>query len=280
MKAFRKAPLLAAAVAAIVLPAGVWAQDFSDSRFREGRDAYRARRFEDAIGLFRVAGFGFLDRPARLCETLVYLALAADAAGRQRESQTFLARLADAERLAPACAEADIDRATRSEFESRFRRRAPRVDSVAATSGASEPAPAFSGSGSSPPPPAESAAQPPPRTDRTAPAGTERLSAAESASAAPPASDPPEAATPARLRTAVHAVYPSVARAARIGGIVVLRVLVSERGEPLQVEVVQGVRPDLNSAAITAIKNCVFEPARVNGREVRASTTVSVSFRP
>ncbi|MDQ6891328.1 MAG: TonB family protein [Acidobacteriota bacterium] len=267
MRDFRKtALLLAAAFAAVLLASRSAAQDFSDVRMREGEAAYRARRFADAASFFRVAAFGYLDRPPMLCQALVRLALASDAAGRPADVKAAIDRLADAQRRAPACAEAEIDSLTRSDFETRFHRRWQGGEIVPAAAEAS-PTPAS-------PSPAADASAPHPRPTRPARRATPE----------PPVQTASSETTVqeggARLKTVVHPVYPRAALQAHVGGVVILRVLVSEEGIPVQVEIVQGIRPDLNAAAVTAIKRCVFEPPRVAGSPVRSSTTVSVPFQP
>jgi TonB family protein len=219
--------------AAVASPAA--AQDFSEIRLRLGRDAYRAHRPADAIDPLRVAAFGLLDRPAQLCEALVFLALAQETSARHTEAQASLERLSDVERRLPACAEADVDSATRSEFESRFHRRL-------------------------------FAAVPPTAGPRSA--------------ALKPATPSEDGATPARVRRSVLPVYPRAAREARVGGTVVARVLVSETGRPLQVEVIRGVRPDLADAAVASIQKWTFDPARRGGREIQSWVTVEIPFRP
>ena len=211
------------------------AQDFSETRLRQGRDAYRARRPADAIDPLRVAAFGLLDRPAQLCEALVLLALSQETVTRHADAQASLERLSEVERRLPACAEADVDSATRLEFETRFHRRL------------FAPVPPTAGPGSA---------------------------------AGKPAASGEDGVTPARVRKSVPPVYPTGAREARAGGTVVARVLVSETGRPLQVEVVRGVRPDLADAAVASIQKWTFDPARRNGREVRSWTTVEVPFPP
>jgi TonB family protein len=269
MRDFRKtALLLAAAFAAILLAARASAQDFSDVRMREGEAAYRARRFAEAASFFKVAAFGYLDRPPMLCQALVRLALASDAAGRPADVKAAIDRLADAQRRAPSCAEAEIDALTRSDFETRFHRRWQGGEIIPAPAAAeAAPAPASSS-------PAADASAPRPRPTRPARRATPEPPVQASSS------DATVEDGGARLKTIVHPVYPRAALQAHVGGVVILRVLVSEEGTPLQVEIVQGVRPDLNAAAVTAIKRCVFEPARVAGRPVRSSTTVSVPFQP
>lgn len=73
-------------------------------------------------------------------------------------------------------------------------------------------------------------------------------------------------------------VYPEKALRERVRGLVILRVLVSETGEPLEVEVVSGARQDLTDAAIAAAKQWKFEPARKDGRAVRSHATVRFQF--
>jgi TonB family protein len=177
-------------------------------------------------------------------------------------------RLAEVHRRAASCDEAQIDGATRAEFEARFHRRFPVGEPLVAGGGA------------------------PPLTPAAAPSAAGELVTRESPPPvrrvpARPAVETPVSATTAtadgagaRLKTIVHPIYPRAALQARVGGVVILRVIVSEEGEPVQVDVVQGVRPDLNAAAVSAIKRCLFEPGRVDGRPVRSSTTVSVPFQP
>lgn len=73
-------------------------------------------------------------------------------------------------------------------------------------------------------------------------------------------------------------VYPEKALRERVRGLVILRVLVSETGEPLEVEVVSGARRDLTDAAIAAAKQWKFEPARKDGSAVRSRATVRFQF--
>jgi TonB family protein len=246
------------------------AQDFSEMRLREGEAAYRAKRYDAAAASFRLAAFGLLDRPPMLCQALVRLALASDAAGRAADAKWATDRLTEVQRRAPSCGEAELDAATRSDFEARFHRRWPpgAASMAAAAPAAAPPAPASE---------VVTRESPAVRAPRPASSAASRPAVEAPLSAS---TDGSGADTAARLKTVVHPIYPRAALQARIGGVVILRVLVSEEGQPIQVEVVQSVRPDLNAAAVAAIKRCVFEPGRANGRPVRSSTTVSVPFQP
>ena len=73
-------------------------------------------------------------------------------------------------------------------------------------------------------------------------------------------------------------VYPAKALKDRVRGVVVLRVLVSQNGEPLEVKVEREARQDLTDAAVAAVKQWKFEPARKDGYRVRAYTRVRIPF--
>ena len=89
-----------------------------------------------------------------------------------------------------------------------------------------------------------------------------------------------EVDTAPRIATIVKPGYPPLALKARIGGIVVLRVLVSERGVPLQVDVVRGARAGLTESATQAVKRWTFTPALEAGVPVRTWITVPIPFEP
>jgi len=89
-----------------------------------------------------------------------------------------------------------------------------------------------------------------------------------------------EIETPPRILTIVKPPYPRIALQARIGGIVVLRVLVSETGIPIEIEVAKGVRAGVTEAAVAAVRKWTFEPARRNGVAVQAWTTIPIPFQP
>ena len=60
----------------------------------------------------------------------------------------------------------------------------------------------------------------------------------------------------------------------------ILRVLVSETGLPLDVEVIKGAGGGLTEAAVEAVKRWKFEPGRRNGTAVRTWTTIPIPFEP
>ncbi len=97
----------------------------------------------------------------------------------------------------------------------------------------------------------------------------------------PPTATPePVRETPPAMLKVVKPVYPPMALQAHIGGIVILRVLVSETGQPLEIEVVRGGKAGLTEAAIAAVRKWTFTPGRRGDTPVRAWTTVPIPFEP
>ena len=72
-------------------------------------------------------------------------------------------------------------------------------------------------------------------------------------------------------------VYPDMARMAEIEGVVLVQVGVDETGDVVEAEVVQGV-PGLNEAAVDAVMQWKFRPARRAGHPVRVRIVVPVRF--
>jgi protein TonB len=128
----------------------------------------------------------------------------------------------------------------------------------------------------------EEAAQPtpspPPRAEPTA-APTAAPTAVAETRVAPPETLG-ELETPPKILRVVKPTYPQLALRARIRGIVLLRVLVSETGTPEQIEVLKGVGGGLTEAATSAVRRWTFEPARRNGQPVKSWTTVPIPFEP
>ncbi len=86
--------------------------------------------------------------------------------------------------------------------------------------------------------------------------------------------------TPPLILKVVKPVYPPVALQARMGGLVILRVLVSEAGQPLEVDVLRAAPGGLTEAAIAAVRKWTFTPATKGDEPVRAWTTVPIPFEP
>jgi len=89
-----------------------------------------------------------------------------------------------------------------------------------------------------------------------------------------------EVDTPPKIATVVKPTYPPLALKARIGGIVVLRVLVSEKGLPLDVQVARKAPAGLDDAAVAAVRRWTFTPPLEGGVPVRTWMTVPIPFEP
>jgi len=73
--------------------------------------------------------------------------------------------------------------------------------------------------------------------------------------------------------------YPKAAREAGIQGVVILDVIIDERGGVERVSVLKTLSIGLDEAAVRAVKGWKFRPATLQGRPVRVQQTLSVNFR-
>jgi protein TonB len=104
----------------------------------------------------------------------------------------------------------------------------------------------------------------------------------------------PEIATPAapvptppiRLHSGIQApekiadktpVYPPIATAARVQGIVILEATIDEQGQVADLKVLRSV-PMLDAAAMDAVKQWRYSPALLNGMPIPVIVTVTVRF--
>jgi TonB family protein len=256
------------------------AQDFYEIRLHAGEDNLRANRALAAAIQLRIAAFGLLDRPVLLSEALACLALAQERAGHAPEADAALIRFADVERRFAPYEKSALSPDLKAEFESLARRRLPAstLASLPAFSGGS---PRREASAATPKPPRSIAPTPRARANTAAVPPTPAPERARPVQSADGGNfEPEDVDTPPRIKKSTRASYPSAALDAGVGGNVLLRVLVSENGVPLEVEVIRGIRPDLTQAAIEAVKDWMFEPARRGGRKVRSWTPVSIPFNP
>lgn len=102
---------------------------------------------------------------------------------------------------------------------------------------------------------------------------------------APPPPPPPPAG-PVRLHSGIEApqkiadkapVYPAIATAARIEGIVILEATIDEAGQVVDLKVLRSV-PMLDAAALDAVKQWRYRPAHLNGMPIPVIVTVTVRF--
>lgn len=81
---------------------------------------------------------------------------------------------------------------------------------------------------------------------------------------------------PRKLRDVLPA-YPAAARAAGVHGVVILEVTISEHGMVTAARVLRSV-PGLDQAALDAVTQWTFAPARLNGQAIPVVMTVTVNF--
>jgi TonB family protein len=86
-----------------------------------------------------------------------------------------------------------------------------------------------------------------------------------------------ELVPPPRLIKSVDAVYPELARQAKVEGIVDLDIRTDTTGRVRDVRVLRSV-PLLDQAAVDAVRQWVFEPVNVEGAAVDAIITVGIGF--
>jgi protein TonB len=76
----------------------------------------------------------------------------------------------------------------------------------------------------------------------------------------------------------VAPIYPPLARAAGVEGIVILEAVIAEDGSVRDVRVLRSV-PLLDAAATEAVRQWRFSPTLLNGEPVPIVMTVTVAFR-
>jgi TonB family protein len=153
--------------------------------------------------------------------------------------------------------------------------RGPAAESAPAAPVPAEPTAAPAPTPAPAAPVVEAAARPEPTALPTAPLPTPRPPTRAGALVALDEVD-----TPPKIAHVVKPGYPPLALQARIGGIVILRVLVSEKGTPDEVEVLRGGRAGLTEAAVRAVRSWTFEPAVKDGVAVKTWISVPIPFEP
>jgi protein TonB len=91
-----------------------------------------------------------------------------------------------------------------------------------------------------------------------------------------PDADSPQA-TPATKVKHVIPVYPPAAREAKISGIVILEVEIGVEGFVQEARVVRSI-PELDDAALEAVKQWEYTPRRVDGEPMPVKMTVTIQF--
>lgn len=118
MKKTLKPTLLCLALCFLFAPGWASADDsFYETRFASGKQAYVEKRMPDAVTDLRIAAFGFLERPALLSETLVWLTLAETASARPERVRWALTRFLEVETKFHPYRQLALDAPSRTAFE-------------------------------------------------------------------------------------------------------------------------------------------------------------------
>lgn len=83
---------------------------------------------------------------------------------------------------------------------------------------------------------------------------------------------------PVKVRD-VKPEYTELARAARIQGVVILRTLIDDEGNVVDIEILKELPMGLSEAAVDAVKQWKFEPATLGGEPVPVNHNVTVNFK-
>ena len=76
-----------------------------------------------------------------------------------------------------------------------------------------------------------------------------------------------------------EAEFSDEARRKRIEGIVVVTMIVNEKGLPTDIKLVKSVGYGLDESALEAVGEYRFEPATLNGKPIAVRVTVEVNFQ-
>ncbi|MDE1175539.1 MAG: TonB family protein [Edaphobacter sp.] len=80
------------------------------------------------------------------------------------------------------------------------------------------------------------------------------------------------------LLTPIRPVYPAIAKAAGIAGVVIVEAVISKTGAVESLRVLSGPEM-LRAAALDAIRSARYQPYRLNGDPTEVQTTFTVNFR-
>ena len=84
--------------------------------------------------------------------------------------------------------------------------------------------------------------------------------------------------TPPRLIHRVDPEYPSGSRGLRLEGSVIIESIITAHGEPTTLRVVKSLAEEVDKAALDAVKQWRFEPAKKDRKPVAVRVTIEVAF--
>ena len=80
------------------------------------------------------------------------------------------------------------------------------------------------------------------------------------------------------LLAPIQPIYPPIARAAHVGGTVIVQAIISRSGQITSAHVISGPAM-LSGAALDAVRNAHYRPFLLNGTPTEVDTTISINFR-
>lgn len=81
-----------------------------------------------------------------------------------------------------------------------------------------------------------------------------------------------------KLIKEIKPIYPEIARQARVQGEVVIQTYIDEEGQVYIAKVIKSI-PLLDEAAIDAVRQWKYSPAKLNGKPVRVQNVITITFR-
>lgn len=81
-----------------------------------------------------------------------------------------------------------------------------------------------------------------------------------------------------KLIKEIKPVYPEIARQSMVQGVVVIQAFIDEEGQVYVAKVIKSV-PLLDQAAIDAVRQWKYSPAKLNGKPVRVQADITITFR-
>lgn len=76
----------------------------------------------------------------------------------------------------------------------------------------------------------------------------------------------------------VPPVYPPAMLQEKASGVVMVKVQIDENGDVVERAVSKSTRPEFNDAAMSAVQQWKFKPAKKGGASVKSSVTIPIKF--
>ena len=84
--------------------------------------------------------------------------------------------------------------------------------------------------------------------------------------------------TPPRVTKQVNPKYSESSRGVRVTGLITIEVVVSSQGLPKNPRVIRGIDDEVDQAAVDALKQCRFAPARKDNKAIAVRVVIEIDF--